>query len=203
MAAVSFNFFHTQPYRSLRINDGRDMLTVALLAAVGVVVSEIGERRRRASDASKAHTRSEDALELVAAHLAGGSGPEVVWADVEAALVRTLDLHACQFVPAGSGTGADEGEVSGLAVLPRSGSLFAKQMHWGDGGFVLPPAGAALSVSYAGRNFGHIVVVPRAQSGSSIDARRMAIGLADQFAVALALSASAADEHRHDPATSS
>ena len=41
VAAFSYNFFHTQPYRSLRIDDGVDVLTVVLLLVIGLVVSEI------------------------------------------------------------------------------------------------------------------------------------------------------------------
>src|SRR3954468_11922920 len=48
-AAVSFNFFHTAPLHSLRISGGRDIVTVVLLAALGLFVAEIGAWRRRNS----------------------------------------------------------------------------------------------------------------------------------------------------------
>ena len=38
VAALSYNFFHTQPYRTLRISSGKDILTVCLLAITGIFV---------------------------------------------------------------------------------------------------------------------------------------------------------------------
>lgn len=178
IAAVSFNFFHTQPYESLRIDDGKDIVTVVLLAVLGIVVSEIANRRRSASEDSKAHLRGEHALELVASQLAHRAGPQAVWSDVQTSLVSALDLAECRFEP---------GITCELPLLPRSGSLLAKQMHWDRGGFELPATGAALEVAYDGRTYGHVVMVPRGRAGSSIEARRMAVGLTDQYGVALAL----------------
>ena len=39
VAAVSYNFFHTVPYRSLRIGDAKDVLTVVILVVGGVALA--------------------------------------------------------------------------------------------------------------------------------------------------------------------
>ena len=41
VAALAFNFFHTQPYYSLRISDRFDIITTVLLVVVGLAVGEI------------------------------------------------------------------------------------------------------------------------------------------------------------------
>ena len=47
VAAISFNFFHTQPYLTLRIKEGQDIVTVLLLLVVGLVVGELALLRQR------------------------------------------------------------------------------------------------------------------------------------------------------------
>src|SRR5262245_31974555 len=47
VAAISFNFFHTQPYLTLRIKEGQDVVTVLLLLVVGLAVGELAILRRR------------------------------------------------------------------------------------------------------------------------------------------------------------
>ncbi len=57
-AAVSFDFFLTQPFNSLRITRSNDIQTTVLLVLIGVISSELVERVRRSS-AKAAATRSE------------------------------------------------------------------------------------------------------------------------------------------------
>jgi K+-sensing histidine kinase KdpD len=178
MASISFNFFHTQPYRSLRINDGKDILTVTLLAVLGVVVSETAQRRRSANQRARSLTSGEHALELVASRLVHDPSPQAVWSEIELSLVEMLDLAECQFEP---------GDTCDLPILPRSGSLLSKTMHLGREGFQLPESGAAVQVRYGTHTYGHIRLVPRGGAGSSVETRRMAIALADLYAVTLAL----------------
>ena len=40
-AAVTFNFFHTEPYHSLRIHEAGDVAIVALLLGLGFFVSDV------------------------------------------------------------------------------------------------------------------------------------------------------------------
>jgi hypothetical protein len=178
VAAVSYNFFHTQPYQSLRIDDIKDWCTVALLAALGAVVSEVSYRRRRATVQSKLHLRGEHVLERAAASVASGAPADAVWTEIESSLVEVLELAECRF---------ERGAVTTMSVLPRSASLVDREMHWERAGFELPPTGVAVQVACGGRVFGHIVLVPSPHAGSSREARRVAVALADQFAVALAL----------------
>ena len=66
VASLAYNFFHTEPYRSLRINDGQDILTVVLLIVIGLVVSEISARARTAISGRKRLGDAERSLERTA-----------------------------------------------------------------------------------------------------------------------------------------
>jgi len=58
-------------------------------------------------------------------------------------------------------------------------------MRVAPGGFLLPPAGAAIAVVAEGQTVGHIVLEPDGRSGTALDARQLAVALADQYAVAM------------------
>jgi hypothetical protein len=176
IAALSYNFFHTKPYHSLRIDAWRDIATVALLVVIGVIVSEMAAWRRRAVTAAGLRLQAARALERVAAKLAAAAPAEEVWDEVRAAMIGTLDLADCRYEP---------GTAPSVALLPRTGSLFGESMRWGGSGFELPRTGAAIAVSYAGTTFGHIVLVPAEGVGSTRDIRQAAVALADEYAVAL------------------
>lgn len=181
-AAVSFNYFHTAPYHSMRISGGRDVVTVVLLAVLGLFVSEIGAWRRRNGATAQHVVRMAHSLETVAELVATGADADDVFAAVRTTLTATLGLSDCRFEPAGQrGTAAVD-----MPVLPRSGALVGASMRVGIGGFELPLGGAALEVAAGGGVLGHIVMVPDARHGSALEDRRAAIALADLYALALA-----------------
>jgi hypothetical protein len=107
VAAASFDFFHTRPYLSLKIEDVTDILVTVLLLAVGLVVGT------RPSD------RACVARVLAVARTGKPSDVELA---VRAELVSTLSLHECRFVrDGGSGIPVEAyGETFGhLVCRPR------------------------------------------------------------------------------------
>ena len=56
VATLSFNFFHTQPYYSLRISDRFDIITTLLLVVVGLAVGEIAVLSHRHETVADEHT---------------------------------------------------------------------------------------------------------------------------------------------------
>jgi hypothetical protein len=178
-AALAYNFFHTRPFYSLRISSGRDVATVGLLVIIGVIVGEMGAWRRRALAVSTRRLHGSRALEAVAAQLAAGTRPDDIWLAIRAALTETLGLADCRFEP---------GATPSVQAIPRSGSLIGESMRLGRHGFELPTGGAAIAVAYAGRTLGHIILVPGSDTGSQRDIRQVAVALADEYAVALAVS---------------
>jgi K+-sensing histidine kinase KdpD len=176
-AAVAFNFFQTVPYHSLRIDGVRDVVTVCLLAALGLVMGEFGAWRRRAQAVSNRSVRDARTLETTSAMLAAGCSAADLWQAIHDNLVALFGLVDCRFEP---------GSATTVPVLARTGSLVAPSMQITREGFALPAGGVALAVVASGSTRGHIVLVPGEPTGSTLESRRMAVALADQLAVALA-----------------
>jgi K+-sensing histidine kinase KdpD len=97
MAALSYEFFFTKPYLSLRISDGEDIVTTVLLLAIGLVVGElvvIGRRNRQAAgQAQEGISR----LHRVAELAAGGARAEDLILVVESELEELLELDDCTY----------------------------------------------------------------------------------------------------------
>src|SRR4051794_899449 len=148
-AAMAFNYFHTEPFHSLRINGAQDIVTVLLLAALGLVMSEISAWRRRAQIAARRRLDGARALERIAAMIAAGAAGDEIWPVIHDVLVDQLHVVDCRFEP---------GATTAFTVLPRSGSLVASSMRVAPGGFLLPATGAAIPVVAEGHTFGYIVL---------------------------------------------
>lgn len=176
VAALSFNFFHTKPYQSLRISDGRDIATVCLLLFIGIVVSWVGDWRRSTAQRAEMHRSGEHSLEAVIALVAAGATSEQVLDAVEAALVHDLRLADCRF---------EATPVPMLANIDRHGALMSQHLRLGAHGFELPAEGAAIEVASSGLTYGQLVLVPREGSSSSIEQRRAAVALVDLYALVL------------------
>jgi hypothetical protein len=182
-AALGYNFFHTKPYNSLQISSVHDVLTVVFLVVIGVTVGEISAWRRRTKATSVRTHHGAEAFEVTASLLAAKTDPDRVWSEVRRAIIDTLGLTECRFEP---------GLTPSVPPLSRSGSLVAASMHFTVGGFQLPEAGASIAVTFAGRVYGHVIIVGSPDSlGSSLDERRISIALVDQYAVALGMNESA------------
>jgi K+-sensing histidine kinase KdpD len=180
-AAVSFNFFHTQPYRTLRIDDREDIITVVLIVVVGVAVGEVAllGQRERARSRSRA-TGARD-IEDVVGLLAAGAPTEEIWQGIRHALTTELGLRQVTFRP-----GAPVGQAP---TIDRAGRLHPLPTHFARGGFELPP-GTCLPVAAAGRDLGCIILNPGAHHGVAPEERRRAVALADVLALALSRSPS-------------
>lgn len=180
IAAASYNFFHAQPYHSLRIHDGEDVLTVVMLLAIGLVISAVASLRRGHQRVARRRLHGEQVLVTMSGLLASGAPSDAIWTFVHDELVRDLRLGACRYEPR---------PTTDVPVVGRTGSLPGTALRLGEHGFDLPTTGAAIDVVAAGRSFGRIVLVPTsgsdAGSASLREQRRVAVALADLFAVAL------------------
>jgi K+-sensing histidine kinase KdpD len=183
MAALSFNFFHTQPYYSLRISDRDDIVTTVLLLVVGVSVGEIATLRTRSRREATVASGGTRRLEDVAAAIATGRDAESVWPVVRQALVEQFRLAECRFEPAPFEAG-DE-----LPRLQRDGRLPATEHVFTGEGFELPPHGVEVLVEVGPTLLGRLVLVPTPHAGATRAERKVVVALADQFAVAVARTA--------------
>ena len=175
-AAVAFNFFHTKPYLTVRIDRPQDVATVVLIFAVGVAVGELGVARARQSATRRSHLRAIRSLEEIGAMVSSGASADQVWPAVREALVTTLGLRSARF---------DAGVHHPLPLIERDGSVDVTRRRYVRDGFALPDSGAAINVSSDGTFLGQIVLFPNAMTGVSREQRRAAVALADQFAISL------------------
>ena len=127
-ASIAFNFFHTKPYLTVRIDHPRDMATVLLILAVGVAVGELGVARARQSATRRSHLRSIRSLEEVGALVSAGSPVESVWPAVRDALVTTLGLRRARF---------DAYVHHPIPVIERDGRVDVTRRRYVGDGFAL------------------------------------------------------------------
>jgi K+-sensing histidine kinase KdpD len=177
-AALAFNYFHTQPYRTLKVDNREDVITVVLLLIVGLIVGELANLHSSRRDDAQTRAAGAHWLEQVAGLVAGGRPVEEVWPIVQEGLVEELGLAACHFEPA-----PYHGQ---LPAVQRSGRLEGP-LTWAREGFELPAGGVQLSVEHRSHLFGRVILEPTAGRGVSLEERRVAVALADQLAVALAM----------------
>jgi K+-sensing histidine kinase KdpD len=178
-AAISFNFFHTEPYRTLRIDDREDIITVVLIFVVGIAVGEVALLRRTAIESAKERAVATKDLGRAVELLAAGAGTTEIWACVRDALVAELGLASAVY-RAGSTVGP-------APVIDREGRLNPLPKRYARGGFELPD-GTCVPVVSHGEELGHIVLTPIPGRGFSREERRLAVALADVLASALARS---------------
>ncbi|MEO6123597.1 MAG: DUF4118 domain-containing protein [Ilumatobacteraceae bacterium] len=172
VAAIAFNFFHTQPYHSLRVHSPRDVMIVALLAVLGIVVSDISAWRRRRDTIAFRHSEATAAPKQLAALLVDQHPVSDVWPTVATSIMDQLMLASCRFEPSQS------------TSLPTISRVVGRSAD-GDDGFVLPSTGAALPVVSNNNVLGYLILTPNHGVPSLWVERRVVVALADHIAIAL------------------
>ena len=184
VAAMSYDFFFTTPYQSLKINNANDVETTLLLLAIGLVVAELVAFTRR--HRARAETRSDEIqlLRRTAELVASGAPSDRVLETVQDELVGLLSLVECRYEGAPF--------TSTLPQIQRTGAIDGAHRRWIGGEFTLPGLGVEIPVVARGRTYGRLVLIPDQNVGVSIEERIVAVALVDQLGVALAADASAA-----------
>lgn len=177
-AALGFDFFLTQPYFQLRIDDPGDIELAVLLLAVGLAVSELaGWGIRRSIEANQQSGFVQGALE--AAALAGGS---VSTAD---GLERTSD--GIQRILAAESVSFVAGDHDASAVIIQPDGTFRRHGEVVDVARRGLPAGpngyCAIPIAQQGAQLGYFRVDLPASARPSRDQLRVAALLASQWAL--------------------
>lgn len=181
MAAVSYDFFFTRPYLSLKITDGNDILATLLLLVVGVVVGGLAARANADHESAQAAGGQGAAVRRVL-RLAADGDTFAVTSAVEQELVGLLRLEDCHFT---TGT-------SNLPPLGAGGELHDAQLRYHDDGFELPLEGFTIAVVGSGRQRGLLVCHPQPDVGVDIASRRTAVALAEVLGLVLGMADAAA-----------
>ncbi len=173
VAALSFNFFHTKPYLTLRVSDVHDVVTVCLIAAIGVGIGQVGVAmsHRRVRDGE--HIAALHGLEGVAALVADGAAPADVLGAIRQELVTRQGVQSVDFI--------SPPDDRARPVLHRDGHLRTTSMVHTGHGFALPPDGVAVPVVVDGATRGHLVVRGGPLTPVSLEQRRVMVALADEL----------------------
>ena len=176
-AAAWFDFFFTRPYERFIIHSWADITTAVLLLVVGLAVSQLAARARQLRVVTMT-----DAGYLAQIHEAAsiaksaGAAGTVVDA-VKDQLISVLDLEDCHF---------EYGTLLGHPPrLEPDGTVVIGHTRWEVEQFGLPAAEIELRVFANGQYYGRFMM--RAQPGAkpSLQARLVAVTLADQTGRAL------------------
>ncbi|HEX4822101.1 MAG TPA: DUF4118 domain-containing protein [Acidimicrobiales bacterium] len=178
VASISYDFFFTQPYNSLKIDRAADIETTLLLLAVGLIIGEIVVRADRIRDALGSTRREFRGLHRVARLAADGESIDDVISAVCAELTGTLALSRCFYETAPF--------IADYARLEQTGAITGTNVvQYTKQGFELPHAGVELPVIVHDQIVGRFVLVPTPGQGVTIDRRLVAVALADQVSVVL------------------
>jgi K+-sensing histidine kinase KdpD len=176
-AAISFDFFLTAPYYSLRIARWDDVITDALLLVVGLVVGDLaarGQVHRARSDQRGGEVATMHAMtELVAE----GEGPEFIAIVAAGELRDLLHLRDCRFTR--------DQEVSSAAHVTPNGAVLIGTVPWATGKFGLPTKEVDLPVRSHGFVLGHYLLTPKPIVPVSDEELRVAVAIADQVGAAM------------------
>jgi hypothetical protein len=175
-SALSFNFFHTQPYLRLTIDSADDAETTLLLLVVGLVVGHLAAGRRQARHFAQSEIGR---IQRMAAFTARGDQTPVVILAAEAELLDLLGLTSCHFESPPS--------TRVLPRIERTGTVDVREHRFRPEGF--EAGGVELPVHGNGALLGRFVLEPTPGVGISREQRIMAVGIADQVGAALAASA--------------
>ena len=178
VAAISFDFFHTKPYLSLTIDSRDDAVTAAVLLLVGISVGLLAGRARDARAAARSSSSEIDRIHRVAELAAHGASGEDVLLSAQNELRDLLDLQQCRFEAPPT--------LRTLATVERNGTVTGTTVHhFSRGELELPREGAELPVLARGQQIGRFVLEPNPGAGVSLEARMVAVAIADQVGAAL------------------
>ncbi|MDQ1477196.1 MAG: hypothetical protein QOE62_2425 [Actinomycetota bacterium] len=184
VSALTFDFFFTRPYLSLRISSKDDVATFVVLLIVAMIAAEIGIRSRRGGAAARDLRSELDRLLRVGELSARGADVDDVVSAARAELIGLFGLDDCVYEPQRSGPE--------LPRLGNHGALEGAQLVvWGE--FVLPTGGVEIPVMGRGLERGRVVLYASEATSASLEKRLVAVAIADEIGLTLASVASEND----------
>lgn len=118
VATLAFNFFFTEPFRTLRINSPSDIVTVAALFMVAVVTSQLASAMRSQAQLAAERAARNATIAGLARRLLSCADREAVAAVVVTDLARLFDCHAV-FAVSDAAPAILAAQPSGAALAPN------------------------------------------------------------------------------------
>lgn len=176
-AALSFNFFHTKPYLTMRVADTHDVATIGLIVVIGLAVGQLTALRARRTAEVRDHVGALRGLEAVSAVASAGNDPRDVLAAIRHELIDAIGLEDARFEAS-----ADERSRPPLA---RDGSLQINRRIYTGRGFALPREGVRVPVPTGDDPVGQLVLEGASTTTVTVEQRRAIVAMADQLASAI------------------
>jgi hypothetical protein len=171
-AAVWFDFFFTLPYERFTIVRPADVQTAVLLFGVGVAVSQLAARARRSRAIAVTDAGYLAQIHDTAELAKSARSPDAVVDHVKEQLTGLLDLKGCRF---------ERGSLLGHPPrLEPDGTLMRGQYRWDVERWGLPDEEIELRVLGGSQFYGRFMLQPKPGSSPSLQARLVAVTLADQ-----------------------
>jgi len=184
-AAAWFDFFFTQPYDRFTIRHSSDVTTFVLLLVVGVTVSQLAAWARHLKEVTVADAGYLARISQSAALSKSAGSPDEVVEHVRKELIGLLDLRDCRF---------EYGMLLGRPPrLEADGTVQTRYGHWPVDESGLPDQEVELRAFGNGQYYGRFMMTPRPGSRPPLQARLVAVTLAELAGYALGATAPAAD----------
>jgi len=179
--AVWFDFLFTLPYQRFTVRSSAEVTTFVVLPVVGVIVSQLAAYARRLRVVAITDERYLAQIDQAAALAQTATSPEVVVEHVCQQLIGLLDLRAdrCE-------------HARPLGQPPRlqaDGAVVTGRGRWDVDKDGLPGEEIELRVFGNGQYCGRFMLTPKPGSRPSLQARLVAVALAEQAGRALAAGA--------------
>jgi K+-sensing histidine kinase KdpD len=177
-AAVWFDFFLTQPYERFTIYRTTDIETTVLILVIGIAVTELAVWGRREHLAATRRAGYLEGINAAAEAVASGNSAPGLIDQVCDRFTQILALQACRFEYGVAGLGRP-------ARLQHDGQVTVANRAWdveSDG----LPAETELLVEAGGILQGRFLLQAQHDSRPALEARLVAVALADQVGGALA-----------------
>jgi len=178
-ATLAFNFFHTQPYYSFAIHQTDELVTAAVLLAVGLLAAGIQTRSNRRQEEVVEATGEISRIGAVTDLVASGRSTDEIIELVALELRDLLGLRHCHYEQTPSDAES--------ARIERTGEVSYGALVWRADLQGFPGHSVEIPVYAQGRWGGRFVGVPSPGRPISYEQRIVAVALADQLGAALAI----------------
>jgi hypothetical protein len=174
---VWFDFFFTLPYDRFTIRSSADVTTAVLLLLVGLAVSQLAARARRLKIIAITDAGYLAQIHETASLTQSARSADAVVDHVKEQLIGLLDLQGSRF---------EYGSLLGHPPrLEPDGTVIAGHSHWNVEQSGLPAEEIELRTFSNGQYFGRFMLKAKPGSKPSLQARLVAVTLADQAGRAL------------------
>ncbi|WP_329560911.1 DUF4118 domain-containing protein [Kitasatospora sp. NBC_01266] len=177
VAALGFDFFFTRPYEQFAISKSADLTTAVLLLAVGLAVSQLAVRARQFRVLAITDAGYLAQIRDTAVLARSANSALTVVDQVRDQLVGLLQLRGCRF---------EYGSLLGHPPrLEHDGSVLVGHRLWDADRLGLPAEDVELRMFGNGKYIGRFMLEPTPGTVPSLQARLVAVTLADQAGAAL------------------